>query len=567
MSQTPTHPTDALGESSIWLQQTLKDSRTALYEWDVAQGRITWSDNASELLGVNGTDISNTDIFSSLIIASDAVHIADARIKATDEDSSSYSLHYELKLPAGKRIPVHESGHQLRDENGVVTRLVGMITPDTAQLAAETENSEDTYNYSRPFMRTLEKCLKETKQSDFPTGALITICINNMAMIVSGYGHAEAEGICSELRAEMQAMLDPQDTLFRIQRDQFAIITPHRDSPAQVTLMKKLNMMLKQYGGTKCDKPLHVIPTLACTDFKDTIADQPYCTAITVVDKAYVDMYAASSTSIQTVDMMDGSPQSSLHQMEMANYLHDAIHNDRLRLAYQPIIRSSDGKAAHYECLLRLVGDDGSVTSAGALIPVAERMGLIDVIDQLVLEMVVEDLMRCPDVHLAFNVSNLTTTDHDWLDTLNKVVGATPEIAPRMCVEITETAAQRNLSETAYFVAAIQSLGCKVALDDFGSGYTSFRQLKTLSCDMIKIDGQFVRDLEVNNDNRFFVKTLLDFVQGFGLEAIAECVETGEAAKILMDLGVHYMQGYYFGRPETHRTWLREGEYLAEKKE
>jgi EAL domain-containing protein (putative c-di-GMP-specific phosphodiesterase class I) len=107
----------------------------------------------------------------------------------------------------------------------------------------------------------------------------------------------------------------------------------------------------------------------------------------------------------------------------------------------------------------------------------------------------------------------------------------------------------------------LQAMGCLVALDDFGSGYTSFRQLKAISVDMVKIDGAFVKDIAQSADNQFFVKTLMQFAQGFGLQTVAEFVENGEIAKILMEMGVDYLQGYYLGKPENHRRWLNEGEY------
>ena len=169
--------------------------------------------------------------------------------------------------------------------------------------------------------------------------------------------------------------------------------------------------------------------------------------------------------------------------------------------------------------------------------------------------------VRLAGVVLAFNVSNLTTENPMWLDAISQALKETPDIAPRLIVEITETAIHRDLRRTAYFVASLQSMGCQVALDDFGSGYTSFRQLKALSVDMVKIDGMFIKDLARNADNRFFVKILLDFAQGFGLSTVAEFVETGEVTKILMEMGIDYMQGYYFGKPANHRAWLNEGEY------
>ena len=128
---------------------------------------------------------------------------------------------------------------------------------------------------------------------------------------------------------------------------------------------------------------------------------------------------------------------------------------------------------------------------------------------------------------------------------------------PRMMVEITETAVHLDIKRTAYFVASLQSFGAMVALDDFGSGYTSFRQLKTLSVDIIKIDGVFVKDLVGNHDNMLFIKTMLDFTNGFGLKTVAEFVENGETAKLLMKLGVEYLQGYYFGFPERMEHWER----------
>jgi len=259
-------------------------------------------------------------------------------------------------------------------------------------------------------------------------------------------------------------------------------------------------------------------------------------------------------------------PEDSMmarQQMGLANYLTKALREDKLRLAYQPIIDSKTGEVAHYEALLRLVDDKGRISSAGALIPIAERMGLISIVDRKVLEMVIKELETYPQVHLAFNVSNLTTENPEWLSHIQSLLRDRPDVASRLTVEITETAAQRDLRRTAYFVAMLQELGCQVSLDDFGSGYTSFRQLKTLSVDSVKIDGEFIRDLTDNPDNRFFVKTLLEFTELFGLKSIAEFVETGETAKLLMELGVDYMQGYYFSKPENQRSWLKDGEYKA----
>ncbi len=552
-------------EQNLWLQHVLTSTGVAFYEWDLANNTLTWSRNTSDVLHINGHDISTVDGFTALIPDRLRTGLHEERIRQSRGDSRRYHMDYHLELPHGDVLNVSESGQQVHDDHGQVIQLVGMIQAGESAHSSDDSNPE-IYRYPALFVQSLDTALDTATQRGDETGALIIVSIDNLAMIVSGYGHDKAEMILNDACAAIREEMGPQNQLYRIQRDQFAVICPDITKESLIELNRKLLNMLKRFGRERSNTPLHIVASTSCIAFAECEheSEQPL-SATDIIDSGYINLRGNHDRIGYYPDGRRGeSSEDSLQQMEMANYLHDAIFDDRLRLAYQPIINASNGEISHYECLLRLVGDDGSLTSAGALIPVAERMGLIDIIDQMVLEMVVEDLLRHPEVHLAFNISNLTTNDMDWLDTFIRVLEATPEIAPRLMVEITETAAQRDLKDAAYFVAAIQALGCRVALDDFGTGYTSFRQLKALSCDLIKIDGTFIRDLEANADNKFFVKTLLDFIHGFGLEAVAECVETGESAKILMDLGVHYMQGYYFGKPMNYRVWLDNGAYAAD---
>jgi EAL domain-containing protein (putative c-di-GMP-specific phosphodiesterase class I) len=135
-------------------------------------------------------------------------------------------------------------------------------------------------------------------------------------------------------------------------------------------------------------------------------------------------------------------------------------------------------------------------------------------------------------------------------------VKANPEIGPRLVVEITETAALHDIEESARFVNVVRDLGCRVAIDDFGAGFTSFRHLKALTVDLVKIDGSFVRNLSQSQDNQLFIRNLLSLAETFGLQAVAEFVENEGDAELLTKAGVHYLQGYYFGRPNPRRPWL-----------
>lgn len=452
--------------------------------------------------------------------------------------------------------------HQNRD-TAVPTRKGAVLSPAPDLPIIEEPLATMSYPgsefYPLEFIEALEKSIQKIINEHL-SGSLLVVSISNLAMIINAYGHDTSELVMHDLLRKVEAILTPQDTIYRIQRDQLGIIVTNAYPEDTATLARRIHTIIQNFGRDHfATVSLYIMGAIGSVNFPSESAS-----AHDALDKAYVAVNSMQSAPHRTYDMTRPEADHCRQQMGLANYLFKAYKENRLRLAYQPIINSKTGKAAHHEALLRLVNQSGKISSAGPLIPVAEKMGLIDIIDTMVMEMVVQELRNAPDIVLAFNVSNMTTEDSVWLDTLARLLKETPEIAPRLIVEITETAVLRDLRRTAFFVASIQSMGCQVALDDFGSGYTSFRQLKALSVDMVKIDGVFIKDLAQSADNQFFVKTLLDFAQGFGLTTVAEFVENGEITKILMEMGVDYMQGYYFGKPVNHRTWLNEGEYSGE---
>lgn len=405
--------------------------------------------------------------------------------------------------------------------------------------------------YPQPFIDALTKLEQDARSKGHPA-AIILFSIENLPMIMSGYSMAVAEAVMSELMGVIGERAEGA-LLARVQRDQFGILVSGKLERQVIQWCHELQEAIRSYSFSSRYGELHCLSAYAYQMLPDTHGTPEELLGRTIV--------ALTESGDESTLRQDISGAEQREEMGIANYLGQAVKDNRIKLAYQPVIDSKTGNVAHYEALLRLFSDDGKISSAGTLIPIAERMGFMPMIDKLVLEKVVEELRHDKDVQLALNVSNLTTQDPGWLTLLKKSVEETPEIGPRLIVEITETAVHRDLKHTAYFCAEVQSLGCLIALDDFGSGYTSFRQLKMLSLDMVKIDGSFIRDLTDNADSRFFVKTLLDFTRGFGLKSVAEFVENGEIAKMLMELGVDYLQGYYFGKPYNYRKWLKEGEY------
>jgi len=240
----------------------------------------------------------------------------------------------------------------------------------------------------------------------------------------------------------------------------------------------------------------------------------------------------------------------------LSEEVQSALKTGRLILAYQPVVDARTHEVDHYECLLRLRLETGTIVAAGAFIPVVERSGLMRLIDRRALDLALADLIRYPQISLAINISAVTASDSSWLRQVSSSVKNHPGIAPRLLVEITETIALENIEETARFVSALRDLGVRVALDDFGAGFTSFRNLRALAVDTVKIDGSFVKNLADNVDNQVFVRTLMGLAESFGLSTVAECVETAADAAHLVERGVSLLQGYFFGKPSIERPWL-----------
>lgn len=406
--------------------------------------------------------------------------------------------------------------------------------------------------YPKGFIDALLQ-LEEEARTKGTTAALILFSIDNLPMIMSGYSMAVAEAVMTEIEQVIGEKLEGNGLLARVQRDQFGILMSGKLRLQVTQWCREIEEAVRSYSYNSRYGELHCLSSYAFQMLPDT-----HGTAEELLGRTIV---ALTESHEEDQLRQDISGAEQREEMGLANYLGQAVKENRIKLAYQPVIDSKTGKVAHYEALLRLFSEDGKISSAGTLIPIAERMGFMPMIDKIVLQKVIDELRHDKDVQLALNVSNLTTQDPGWLALLKDSIDQTPEVGPRLIVEITETSMHRDLKHMAYFCAEVQTTGALIALDDFGSGYTSFRQLKSLSLDMVKIDGSFIRDLTDNADSRFFVKTLLDFTRGFGLTSVAEFVENGEIAKMLMELGVDQLQGYYFGKPLNHRPWLKEGEY------
>lgn len=379
--------------------------------------------------------------------------------------------------------------------------------------------------------------------------------LENIAPVIFSYNEKLAASYIKHVLSIITKILKGCDIIY-IDVDKFIILNDVIVEEQHYNqMMNNISLKIKDYGATLEKAPIYLAAKSGTVFFtKDEKIPS-------VLNKAYMALYEAKKNFYANNHCIFSEHseyfQECKAQMHMASYFLDAIEHKRLQLAFQPVVSATTGNTVSYEALLRIVTLEGEIISAGPFIPIAEKFGFIDLIDNMVLQLVVKELTLDANIVLAMNLSNQTVSDAKWLNIAKKLLGDS-KIASRLIVELTETSVEYNLKKVSFFVDTIKALGCKVAIDDFGAGYTSFKQLKCINVDILKIDGSFVRDIVENPDSKLFVKTLLEFSRAYKLTTVAEYVETGEIAKLLMELGVDTLQGYYFAHPYNHRPWIKE---------
>ena len=545
--------------SHKWLEEALLAAGDAAYAWDVSTDQLTWAGNIDAI-----RDRGHNDILSSGHSLNDRIHPEDLpkRLKALSDHFAlgrPYDCEYRLRAGHGQIIWVHDRGVAQFDAMGAPMRMTGTVRIIThrKQVEARLEraaNYDDlTGHFNRSRLRQeLEHAISVARRFSMP-GALLVVGVDKLAMINSAYGHETGDAILVAIGQRLDRFVRSSDIVGRLAGDRFGVVLTQCPESEVGSALDRVIAMVREQAVELDGQAIPVSVSVGCVLFPHLAG-----TAHDLLARAESALALAKADGRSCWHLHRPSEkQTELHRRHvvMGASVQRAIKDDRLIFTYQPIVRAGDFTVEKYECLLRMKDERGQIIPAQEIVPVIEQLGLTRMMDRHVLDMAVAELRRFADLTLAINISGLTATDQSWLRALMSAVKSSPEIAARLVIEITETAALHDIEETARFVAATRDLGCRVAIDDFGAGFTSFRHLKSLTVDLVKIDGSFVRGLAANVDNQLFIRNLMSLAEAFGLRTVAEFVENRDDADFLMRSGVEYLQGYYFGRPDFARPW------------
>lgn len=232
----------------------------------------------------------------------------------------------------------------------------------------------------------------------------------------------------------------------------------------------------------------------------------------------------------------------------MADAIVAALNDGRVALALQPIVDAATRQPIFYEALVRIRQLDGTLLMPGVVVPAAEAAGLVALLDRRVVDLAFACLKADAGLALSINASVISLHDPQWQAHCRAACTLDPQAASRLTIEVTETCAVDDLDATRAVLLALKQAGVKIAMDDFGSGHSSFRILRSLPIDYLKIDGIFARDLAHSADDQFFIRTLVDLARNLQIPTVAEWVEDEATAQMLAGWGIGLLQGHLFGR-------------------
>ncbi len=529
------------------------------YEWDIVTDRIVWAGNLDRVLApMQGVDLSTGLAFGARLSPESSISRYDAIMKSERQDEGSgvrYQIDYALTPPreacAGAAIWIEDLGCWFAGSDGRPARAAGVLRVVTDRrdnerrmaLVSQFDALTGVLNRTQLSER-IQRILEAAERQRKPF-AVMLVALENLFALNRTYGYDAGDEIIAGLAQRLAHSLRATDLIGRHAGNKFALVLDECDNDqtqaAAMRLIEAVSAAPFETSAGPVPATIRIGGVIAPREGRSVHALFQHAEeALDIARQRIGARYVGYSASLAREDQR-------LRALQVADNIVSALSERRVELAFQPIVHAADGETAFFEALLRVRLVDGSVVSPGSILPVAEKAGLVRLLDQRVLELALDCLVEKPKLCLSINASLVSILDPEWLERLTQGVKTTPGIADRLTVEITETSVIEDIEATSHVIATCKRCGVKVAMDDFGAGHTSFRNLRALAFDIVKIDGAFIQNIAKSEDDRFFVRTLINLAHHLELRIVAEWVEDKETAALLRGWGVDYFQGSLFG--------------------
>jgi diguanylate cyclase (GGDEF)-like protein/PAS domain S-box-containing protein len=545
------------------LQVTLESIGDGVITTDV-QGRVDYLNPvAEELTGWTNPEAAGRLLSDVAKILDEGTHqpLPDPVQRCLNERNS---IRHSENLLLNDRAGQHEFSIELtsspiRNHAGEVIGAVLVLHDVTTlrdmarQMAYQARHDTLTGLINRgEFETRLEQAVHSARAGQ-TQHALCYLDLDQFKIVNDTCGHIAGDELLRQLTAHMQTRVRGSDTLSRLGGDEFGILLQHCPIEQASETADTLREVVKKFRFAWNDKVFEIgasIGVVPINSDSGSIAD-----VLSAADSACYVAKDLGRNRIHVYQPEDSALTQRHGEMQWVHRVSRALGENRFRLLFQPAMPLHASEAQGYgEILVRMVDEDGNLVQPMAFIPAAERYQMMPALDRWVLEAALQALREqsvtlCGSGICAVNLSGQSLCDDHFLASVVELLDHTQVDPRRICFEITETAAIANLARATHFLSVLQAKGCRFALDDFGSGLSSFMHLKHLPVDFLKIDGSFVRDMESDPVDAAMVEAINRIGHVMGIRTIAEAVETGVVLERLRALDVNFAQGSIVASP------------------
>jgi diguanylate cyclase (GGDEF)-like protein/PAS domain S-box-containing protein len=402
------------------------------------------------------------------------------------------------------------------------------------------------------FEAIIDRRLKETRTRD--GDVVLYIDLDQFKLINDACGHASGDRLLQQIAALIMMQVSPHDTVARLGGDEFGVLLYGREASSAQSQAWKICSAVDDFRFTHDGRQFRIGASIGLVPL-----DGDWPNSVAILQAADAACYAAKDEGRNRVHSwydLDKAVRARKGEMELVNHLSEVLESGRLKLYAQKIVPAGgETRLQHFEVLVRVPDANGRLTTPGSFLPAAERYQLATRVDRWVTQAVFGWMASNPDAMesigtVAVNLSGQSIGDRGFHRTIIEALARPGFDTRKLCLEITETAAITHLADATEFITQLRALGVRIALDDFGAGASYFGYLKSVGADYLKIDGQFVQDIVDDKIDQAAVRCFCDIARSVGMQTIAECVESEGAAELLRSLGVNYLQGFHFHRPE-----------------
>ena len=551
----------ALAESKVRFKDFTELATDWFWEQD-AQGCFTYvSESFESLTGWSISDVigkSAPEVYADCVLADDKWQglIQEKRVKGIDR---TIEFDHDLPTAEGRLLRIRTTFRPIKNVAGVIVGYRGAAKDITEnhQLAKQLEyqaNHDELTGLPnrRAFERHLERAIEESAEGR-RSAVFCFIDLDQFKIVNDTAGHLAGDRLLQHVAGLLKAKLRKCDVLARLGGDEFGLLLFDCSLRRARTMARNLVAFLNEDRFVYDESIFEISASIGLTQVGFSSGNVGQLMA-----EADLACYAAKDAGRNRVQVYQPNNRELAQrrdEMSKASLIRRALDEDRFVLFAQPIqaLAHPDKDPASYEVLLRIVCDDGTLATAGEFVSAAERYGLMAEIDRWVIEQsfakLREFLAERRDISININLSGLSLNEGGLVRFVTERL-AFYRIPPRnVCFEVTETAAIRSLSRTKTLIAKLKAIGCSFALDDFGSGLSSFGYLQQLPFDYVKIDGTFVHKIPIDTCSRAMVEAIHKVARSLNLKSVAEGVETDETVQVLRTMGLDYVQGFALGKP------------------